>query len=84
LETVLEGPELITGVLFREQSADSLSSAVKQCRSAVFDPEAIRRFALSFDRARFKSSMAEYVQRRWIGHRSPQLQGTKEVIGNLR
>ncbi|RPH54924.1 MAG: glycosyltransferase, partial [Acidobacteria bacterium] len=84
LETVVEGRELATGVLFTEQTADALIAAVERCRNIRFDREAMRRFALSFDRERYKDAMAAYVERRLRGHKSAQPYGTKEVIGPIR
>lgn len=70
LETVIDRPDLSTGVLFREQTVDGLLDAVSRFRRKTFDPAAIRRFALQFDRVVFKQNMKEYVERRWADHRS--------------
>jgi glycosyltransferase involved in cell wall biosynthesis len=65
LETVLDTPSLVTGVLFREQTVESLVNAVRLCKERTFDPEALRRFALGFDRDIYKIRMKEYVFRHW-------------------
>jgi glycosyltransferase involved in cell wall biosynthesis len=65
LETVLESPALTTGILFLEQTVDSLISAVRRLDTVEFDPETLRTFAMSFDREVFKRRMKEYVQEKW-------------------
>ena len=65
LETVLDAPNFSTGVLFREQTVDALVDAVVSCRKRAFDPEALRRFALGFDREIYKTRMKEYVLHHW-------------------
>lgn len=65
LETVLETPELRTGVLFSQQTVESLVDAVKRLDACTFEPAALRAFALTFDRPLYKRRMEEYVLRRW-------------------
>jgi len=65
LETVLETPAFATGVLFAEQSAQSLAGAIARLRQRAFDPAGVRSFALTFDRELFKKRMREYVLRRY-------------------
>lgn len=65
LETVLENPERQTGVLFRQQTVDSLIEAVGRMRRTGFDQAGLRAWALSFDREIYKRNMHEYVARRW-------------------
>jgi glycosyltransferase involved in cell wall biosynthesis len=65
LETVLDTPSLATGVLFHEQTVEALMSAVQSCKERNFDPEALRRFALGFDREIYKARMKEYILRHW-------------------
>jgi glycosyltransferase involved in cell wall biosynthesis len=74
LETVLDIPDLTTGVLFQEQSVESLVAAVHKCKERQFEPEALRRYALGFDREIYKSRMKEYILRHWKEFRvsSPQ------------
>ncbi len=84
LETVREQAAPATGVFFHEQSVDALVEAVGRCQRTSFDPAAMRRFALGFDRERYKRAMAAYVEQRWRGRGSPQPHATKEVIGLFR
>jgi glycosyltransferase involved in cell wall biosynthesis len=74
LETVLERPDLKTGILFHEQTVDSLAAAVRKLDTEVFDRVAMRRFALSFDREIYKQRMKQYVLQRWAEHcgKAPQ------------
>ena len=65
LETVLETPSLRTGVLFPEQTVDSLISAVRRLARLDFDPDALRAFALRFDREVYKRRIKEYLQEKW-------------------
>ncbi len=65
LETVLETPSLTTGLLFREQTVDALAEALRRVRERAFHPDALRAFALGFDREIFKERMLEYVRSRW-------------------
>ena len=74
LETVLQTPALNTGVLFREQTVEALVAAVRSCKDRTFDPEALRRFALGFDREIYKSRMKEYILRHWRQFRTSSFQ----------
>jgi glycosyltransferase involved in cell wall biosynthesis len=65
LETVVERSELRTGVLFHEQTPDALIDAVKTMEHERFDPEAMHTFALRFDREIYKSTMRDYIMRKW-------------------
>lgn len=65
LETVRERPEPATGILFAEQTAESLINALKGLSTRRFDPYAIRSFALGFDTAVYKNTMWEYINERW-------------------
>ncbi len=65
LESVLDTPLKRTGVLFREQSVDALVRAIAEYRESSFDPEALRVFAVTFDRELFKNRVRDYVERRW-------------------
>jgi glycosyltransferase involved in cell wall biosynthesis len=65
LETVVETPEVRTGVLFHEQHVDALVGAVQGLKSISFDPDSMRKFALRFDRDVYKSSMKTYLLQRW-------------------
>jgi glycosyltransferase involved in cell wall biosynthesis len=74
LETVLETRDLTTGVLFQEQNVEELVAAIRRCKERAFDPEALRHFALGFDREIYKSRMKEYVLRHWKQFRASSLQ----------
>lgn len=76
LETVLDTPSLATGVLFKEQTVEALIGAIRECKERTFDPEALRRFALGFDREIYKARMKEYILRHWKHFRGsfPQTQ----------
>jgi glycosyltransferase involved in cell wall biosynthesis len=86
LETVLEGPALKTGVLFQEQTAESLSAAVRKLEAESFDTIAMHAFALGFDREIYKLKMKEYILKRWEGFQagSPQPQVVKHVSSTRR
>ena len=65
LETVVQSATLNTGILFERQTSESLVAAVESVKQTRFDPEALRSFALTFDREVFKRKMKEYLDRRW-------------------
>jgi glycosyltransferase involved in cell wall biosynthesis len=65
LETVIDSPSLKTGVLFKEQTVDSLVDAIRRCKETGFAPEQIRTHALSFDREIYKEKMRAYVMEKW-------------------
>lgn len=65
LETVLESPSLRTGILFSEQTVDSLIAAIRRLDTLDFDPETLRTFAMSFDKEVYKRRMKEYLQEKW-------------------
>jgi hypothetical protein len=52
-----------TGVFFHESTVDALCEAVLLCRrcQTAFDPEAIRRNALRFDRPGFKARITTFL-----------------------
>ncbi len=58
-EIVIDGE---TGVLFPEQTADSLAGAINRFKELEFDPEQIRRHALAFDESRFRDQMLSFVR----------------------
>jgi|WetSurMetagenome_2_1015567.scaffolds.fasta_scaffold18931_5 glycosyltransferase involved in cell wall biosynthesis len=86
LETVLDGPALRTGVLFQEQTVDSLTAAVRTLEGVAFDTDAMHAFALGFDREIYKLKMKEYILRRWGEFQAglPQPQVTKHVSSAQR
>ncbi|HLK58704.1 MAG TPA: glycosyltransferase, partial [Chthonomonadaceae bacterium] len=51
----------VTGVLFPEQTVESLCEAVCAAESRDWDPEVIRAHALQFDTAVFQEKMAQVV-----------------------
>ncbi|AAK81011.1 glycosyltransferase involved in cell wall biosynthesis [Clostridium acetobutylicum] len=60
LETVVSG---VTGVFFKEQTVDSLKSAVNEFEKINFDKSVIRRHAEEFDEEIFKKKIREYLSR---------------------
>jgi glycosyltransferase involved in cell wall biosynthesis len=65
LETVVDRSGLRTGILFPEQSVDSLLEGLGRLKQAEFDPSLLREHALTFDRELYKKRMYEYCLRRW-------------------
>jgi glycosyltransferase involved in cell wall biosynthesis len=86
LETVVDRPEVSTGVLFSEQTVESLLSGVGRAREKTFDPDRMRAFAEQFDREAYKRQMEEYVVRRWSEFVATSRQPTRSegVIGDPR
>jgi glycosyltransferase involved in cell wall biosynthesis len=74
LETVLESPELRTGVLFHRQTVDDLVGALRKVRETEFDGARMRDFALRFDTEVFKSCIMAYV-----GDRLSEFRGEKST-----
>ena len=64
LETVVEG---ITGVFFREQSADSLMAALKRVHETRWEAGAMRKRALQFSPEKFRSGLASAIKEAAIG-----------------
>jgi glycosyltransferase involved in cell wall biosynthesis len=58
LETVVDGE---TGVLFDTQTVESVVAALQRLDRLSFDPERIRRHAVTFDEAEFQRRMREVV-----------------------
>ncbi|MDI6869833.1 MAG: glycosyltransferase family 4 protein [Bacillota bacterium] len=67
LDTVLPGE---TGILFSEQTPESLAAAVREFLQVEsrFSPERIRNHAEAFDRSAFKEKMAVLVNRLYTEH----------------
>jgi len=59
LETVLDGA---TGVLFAEQSVDSLAGAIERFESLQIEEAVLRENARSFGRERFREEMAGAIE----------------------
>jgi glycosyltransferase involved in cell wall biosynthesis len=57
-ETVLDGE---TGVLFDEQSADSLAAAIERFETLELEESAVRAHAARFSRERFRERMAQVI-----------------------
>lgn len=68
LETVMEGGELSTGILFREQTVESFAAGLRRLRETQFFPERLRGFAQRFDREVYKRNMEDYILKRWAAH----------------
>jgi len=65
LDTVIEGK---TGLFFDEQTPESLAAAVHALDDSTFDPEAIHRHALRFDKAVFQDQMMRFVEGKYAAH----------------
>ncbi len=59
LETVIDGQ---TGILFSEQSVDSLTEAIRKFEQTSFSPEICRERARQFDLSVFKQKIMEFVE----------------------
>ncbi|MCL2101072.1 MAG: glycosyltransferase [Fibromonadales bacterium] len=59
LDTVIDGK---TGVLFGEQTTESLKEAIAKFEGMEFDKQAIRKHALKFDESVFRERIAEFVK----------------------
>lgn len=62
LEIVKHGE---TGLLFEEQTADSLACAVRGFELRTFVPEQIRQFALTFDESEFRIRIKRFVEEKY-------------------
>lgn len=60
--TVVDG---ITGVLYNEQSVESLNTAVAKFEKMSFDYEAISKHAQKFSVERFEKEIKEFVDQKW-------------------
>ena len=65
LETVEEG---VSGVLFDEQTVESLNEAIERFESidGEFDPLQLREHAMKFDKDRFESKIATFVKQKLV------------------
>ena len=74
LETVIDTNEIRTGILFDEQSPESLLAAIERFKRMEFNPDQLRNFSLKFDKEEFKNNFRTYVENRWreFLSRSPQ------------
>jgi glycosyltransferase involved in cell wall biosynthesis len=62
LDTVVEGQ---TGLLFGDQTPESLADAIRRLDGAAFDPATIRRHAERFSVERFKQELRAFVEDKW-------------------
>jgi len=67
LETVIDGQ---TGVLFSEQTLDSLIQAVRACEGIPFDPDAARRNAERFSTETFERRFRAFVEEELERHKA--------------
>jgi glycosyltransferase involved in cell wall biosynthesis len=65
-ETVVDG---VTGLFFREQTAQALIDALRRFEVTGWSPEKIRAHALRFGEARFRAEMAGFVDECLAAHR---------------
>ncbi len=62
LETIIEGE---TGVLFQEQTVESLTKALRLFEEKEFDPVVIKKHAEQFSAQRFCQNFKEFVEEKW-------------------
>lgn len=62
LDTVVEGK---TGLFFDEPTPESLAAAVRALEDVAFEPEAIRRHALRFDKAVFQRELMRFIEEKY-------------------
>ena len=62
LDSIVDGD---SGVLFAEQTAESLKDAIRRFETMTFDASRIREGAVRFSRERYKKEMHEYIGARW-------------------
>lgn len=58
LDSVVDGK---TGVFFKEQTVESLIDAIERFETMTFDPQEIRKHALTFDESVFQKRIEEFV-----------------------
>ncbi|MBE3559371.1 MAG: glycosyltransferase [Ktedonobacteraceae bacterium] len=69
LASVVDG---VTGIFFREQTAESLAGALSTFDERQFDPAAIRSHALEFDTPRFRRRILQFIEARLNDARGDQ------------
>ena len=62
LDTMIDGK---TGILFKEQTVESLKDAIERFEKMTFDSHFIRKHAKQFDVEHFKAKILHYVKREW-------------------
>ena len=55
----------ITGVLFKEQTVESLEDAIKRFEKMEFNPQIIRKHAEDFDIEIFKKNITGFINQKW-------------------
>ena len=63
LDTMIDGK---TGVLFSEQTVESLSDAIRRFETMEFDSQALREHAKHFDVEVFKKKIQECIEKSWM------------------
>jgi glycosyltransferase involved in cell wall biosynthesis len=65
-ESIIDGG---TGVLFHEQTAESLGRALEQVEELQFDPALLRENALRFSAGVFRSRLGQWLASEWLRFR---------------
>ena len=68
LASVVDG---VTGMFFKEQTAESLAEALASFDERVFDPQTIRNHALEFDLPRFHRRILQFIEAK-MGEERPK------------
>jgi len=66
LDTVIPGT---TGILFPEQTADSLARAIEELENQSWNSDEIRKHAENFSNQRFDTQISDYIDSKWKEHR---------------
>lgn len=67
LDTVIPGK---SGVLFEEQTVDSLANAIEKFETMDFDKEEVRKHALKFDEPEFRRQIETYIRETLNSHKT--------------
>ncbi|MFC1640626.1 glycosyltransferase [Patescibacteria group bacterium] len=70
LETVQPG---VTGEFFHEQCEKSFLHVLRNFNHRRYDPNVIREHAMAFNEMRFKETIRNYVDEKWISHQKQYL-----------
>jgi len=65
LDTVIDGE---TGVLFEEQTVESITAAIQRCNALNFDAAVIRAHAENFSTETFQQKMTAFVEEKYADH----------------
>lgn len=63
LETVIDG---VTGIFFREHTAEALMDAIKKVEEVSFDIHKIHQNALRFDADVFKTNLSQLIEQKYV------------------